>query len=135
MERCIQLGHNMCGFTEHTCYSTQWQRALRFAVDGQRARQRVRGGGMRKISIVGMVLMLVVASATPAFAQSSTIHIVQPHLRGAALGDPGRWRRVVPAFPAARVGPDLYRAAWRHALGHRSAVWRLDVDAGPGERH
>ena len=32
---------------------------------------------MRKISIVGMVLMLVVASATPAFAQSSTVHIVQ----------------------------------------------------------
>ena len=32
---------------------------------------------MRRLLIVGMVLMLVVASVTPAFAQSSTVHIVQ----------------------------------------------------------
>jgi LysM repeat protein len=33
---------------------------------------------MRRISIIGMVLILLLASAAPAFAQSSVVHVVQP---------------------------------------------------------
>ena len=54
----------------------------------------------------------------------------QPHLRGTTAGDSRLWDHT--SHP---VGPDLHRAAWRHALVHRPEVRRLDVDAGAGQLH